>query len=125
MRRQRLDAAHQHVEQALARRLLGHIAAPARQDLAVELLHVRGEDRERRAELGAAVCKREARPRRNVAEADLLEALLAQQRQEGGDDFFAVGSSGRWKCRGAPRRGARTLRFAGHGRLLTDRFRSP
>ena len=62
VRRQRLDAAHQHVEQPLARRLLGHVGIAPASTLRSMRLHVRREDRKRRAELAAAV--RRARRRR-------------------------------------------------------------
>ena len=82
IRRHRLDAAHQHVEQPLARRLLGHVGFTAGQHLAVELLHVRGEDRERAGELAAQHRERDVGARGDVAEADLLEPLLGEQRHQ-------------------------------------------
>ena len=53
VRRKRLEPAHQHVEQPLARRLLGHVGVAAGQHRAVDLLDVSGEDREHRAEFVA------------------------------------------------------------------------
>ena len=93
--RHRLDAPHQHVEQPLARRLLGHVGFTAGQHLAVELLHVRGEDRERAGELAAQRRERDVGAPRDIAEADLLEALLGEQRHQRRDDLFAVGAAGR------------------------------
>ena len=50
VRREQLEPAHQHVEQPFARRLLGHVGIVAGKHGAVDLLHMRGEDRKRRAE---------------------------------------------------------------------------
>ena len=68
------EPAHQHVEQPLARRLLGHVGDRAGQHLAVDLLDVGGEDRERRAELAAQVGERDAGALGDLGEADPLES---------------------------------------------------
>ena len=66
--RERFEPAHQHVEQPLARRLLGHVGIAAGEHRAVDVLDVGGEDGERRAEFGAqlprASGRRGRRPRR-------------------------------------------------------------
>ena len=50
---------------------------------------MRGEDRERRAELAAQVGERDAGALGDLGEADLLERLLGEQRHEGCDDALA------------------------------------
>ena len=60
MRRQNFDPAHQHVEQAFARRLLFHVAHVLRQHGAVDGLDVGGEDTERRGEFAAQLRERHA-----------------------------------------------------------------
>ncbi len=62
VRRQHFEPPHQHVEQPLARRLLRHVGIDAGEHGAVGLLHVRGEDRERRAEQAAQLGERNLRP---------------------------------------------------------------
>ena len=94
VRRQRLEPAHQHVEQPLARRLLGHVGVAAGEHRAVDVLHVRGEDRERRAELAAqfatASRRRGRRSRRGRSRSN---GLLGEQRHERVDRLVAVGAA--------------------------------
>ena len=84
-----LEPAHQDVEQALARRLLGHVVIGAGEHRAVDLLHLRGEDRERRAECPAQLGQRDAGLLGDLGKADLLDRLLGEQRHERFDDPLA------------------------------------
>jgi hypothetical protein len=80
---------------------------------------MRRKDREGRAELAAQDAERNARPRRDVAEADLFHPVLGEQRHESRDDILAVGTARR-QCGRCGLRGG-TLRLAGHGDLLSFR----
>ena len=113
--RQRLEPAHQHVEQPLARRLLGHVGVAAGEHRAVDVLDVGGEDGERRAEFGAQGRKLQAGAAGDFGKPDLFEGMLGEQRHQRVDRLVAVGSAAR---RGAA--GALRARFwlAGHGGLL-------
>ena len=93
MRRQQLDPAHQHVEQPLARRLLGHVGIIAGEHRAVDLLYVGGQNREGRTECAAQVGERNAGALGDLGKADLFDRLFGKQRHEGVDDALALGSS--------------------------------
>ena len=60
MRGKQLDPAHQHVEQPLARRLLGHVGIFAGEHRAVDPLYVGGQNRKGRTECAAQVGERNA-----------------------------------------------------------------
>ena len=90
VRRERLEPAHQHVEQPLARRLLGHVGVAAREHLAVDLLDMGGVDRKQRAEFAAQRGERDPGAGGDVGKADPLDRMLRQQGQEGGDDLVAI-----------------------------------
>ena len=94
MRGVRLKPAHEHIEQSLARRLLRHVAVAAAQHLAVDLLHMRGQDRERGAELAAQIGERYLGTPRNFSKIDALDRLLGQQGHEGRDDALARRAEG-------------------------------
>ena len=93
--RERLQPAHQHVEQPLARRLLRHVGVAAGEHRAVDVLDVSGEDRERRAELGAQLRKLETGAAGDFGQADLLEGMLGQQRHQRVDRLVAVAGAAR------------------------------
>jgi hypothetical protein len=100
VRRQHFEPAHQHVEQALARRLLRHVViAAAGEHGTVDGLHVRGEDGERRAERVAQARERDAGILGDLGKTDLLDRLFGEQRHERVDDAFALGLAA---ARGGP-----------------------
>jgi hypothetical protein len=114
VRLKQFEAAHQHVEQALARGLVVHVAVIAFEHLAVDVLDVGGEDRHRRAELGAQFGQRHARLGGDVGKSDVLKRMIGEQRQERFDDPVAVAGA---RCGAAATRlGAFCL--AGHDGLL-------
>ncbi len=94
VRRQHVEPAHQHVEQPLARRLVGHAGVDAVEHRAVDLAHMRGQHLDLGGMLGAQFRQRDAGAARNLGEADVLEPLLRQQRHEGADDRVALDAAG-------------------------------
>ena len=70
---------------------------------------------ERRAELGAQLRQLQAGAAGDFGEADLLEALLGEQRHQRVDGLVAVGGAARRRARRAALRAR--LRLAGHGGL--------
>ena len=78
MRCERLEPAHQHVEQPLARRLPGDVRIAPRQHLAIDLLHLGRKYGEKRAELGAALGKRQSGTGGDVAERNFLDPPFGQ-----------------------------------------------
>jgi hypothetical protein len=94
MRLQRLEPAHEYVEQAVARRLLGVFAATARKHFTVGLANEGGDHVECRPELAPHVGQRNAGLFGDGGESDVLERLLGEQREEGLDDLVAIGVLG-------------------------------
>ncbi len=94
IRRQRLQPAHQHVEQPFARRLLRHVAA-AGKHRTVDVLHMGGEDRQRRAEFGAQGRKLEAGAAGDFGEPNVLEGMFGEQSHQRVDRLVAVGIAAR------------------------------
>ncbi|HQF30363.1 MAG TPA: hypothetical protein PLJ34_02855 [Hyphomicrobiales bacterium] len=89
MGRQRLDAAHHHVEQALARALLGHVGIDIGEHRLVDAGGEGGEDVELGGEGAAQGGERDAGACGDLGQADLLERLLGGERQQRVDDFLA------------------------------------
>ena len=85
VRLERFEAPHQHVEQPLARRLLGHLVVGGGEHGAIDRFCLRGQNCERGRELRAQIGERDFSAACDLAESDLFEALLAQQRHEGID----------------------------------------
>ena len=87
--------AHQHVEQALARRLLGHVASAAGEHGAVDVLDVGGDDRQRRAEFGAQLGQFQPGAAGDFGQPDLFERMLGEQRHQRVNRLVAVGIAAR------------------------------
>ena len=107
MRRKDFETAHQHIEQALALGLLGHVADIGREHRAIGRLDMSGKDGERGGKFVAQLRERNAGLSGDVGKPDRLEALVGQKRQKGRDDFLAIGGR---SCRSG---GARRARRSG------------
>ena len=73
------QAPHQHVEQALAGRLLGHVVIDTCQHGPVNVLDMGRENGKRRAEFRAQLRKFKSGLASDLREADLLEGVLREQ----------------------------------------------
>jgi len=112
VRCEQFKPAHQHVEQALARRLFGHVGIAAGKHCAVGLAHVRGEDREPRSECAAQIRERHLRCLGNFGKADALNRFFREQRHECVNDALAFGFAAARRGTG----GGLARGFASHGR---------
>ena len=90
VRRQRLDAPHQHIEQPVAMRLFTRVGIGAVQHGLVDLLHMRGVDRQRGAEVSAQLRELQPGAAGDFGKPDVLEAALGKQRQECMDGLVAI-----------------------------------
>ena len=78
MRLQLVEAAHEHVEHALARRLIRHVVAQRLEHRAVDAARNGGEHVGDGIELVAQLGEAQACPAGHVVERDALERLLAR-----------------------------------------------
>ena len=78
MWRQRLQPAHQHVEQTFPRWFFGHVAQICGEHGAIGGLDMGGEDRERRSKFAPQLRQRDAGLGGDVGKADRLEGLSSR-----------------------------------------------